>query len=265
MTLKKIAVIFIIIIALGGGLFAYQKNTHKKELTAHNKQKFQKAMKAAEKSNAAGLLLMASTINAYHRINGQYPEVLMQLYPDFIPEKDFISKLNWKYELKNNTFFIQRQTGKPLEYAMGPDMKIRSVKNGKVYSSNKISKINTSKITIKTSGSINSKKKMGLKDNAYNKSKTITSNLSKSSNHIKSIKKKKNRKIHEEYTIVKKALHDDEKFLLSINTHNLYIWKTRDGIIGFSNMQYPDHKNIVIFKDKTWVEYKYNQNSDKRK
>ena len=59
------------------------------------------------------------------------------------------------------------------------------------------------------------------------------------------------------FTIIRKALTQNEKFLTTFTRSNYYIWKTSQGIIGFSNIQYPDVKNLTIYKDKNWIEYQY--------
>jgi len=61
--------------------------------------------------------------------------------------------------------------------------------------------------------------------------------------------------------IVKKALDEDEKYLLSFTSDKFFIWKTENGIIGFSNIKYPNLENLTMFKDQNWIEYRANENT----
>ncbi|MBU1194853.1 MAG: hypothetical protein KKE62_14415 [Proteobacteria bacterium] len=262
MTLKKIAVILIIIMILGGGLFAYQKNRQTKALAQHNRQKFVQIMEIAQKDHSAGLLDMASRINKYHQLKGQYPKDLMQLHPEFIPEKSFITTLNWNYETNNNTFFLKRQTGGAWEYAMGPDMRLQAIKKGELHLPQKIAAVKTAEKNTRSSADPDTKRKTDMNKDVSTRSNIVLSYIHKP---LKPLQIEKTQEIPQEYTVVEKALNEDEKFLLSLNAGNLYIWKTPNGVIGFSNIQYPDSKNLTIYKNKAWVEYKYNQTSGKQK
>ncbi|MFH2060575.1 MAG: hypothetical protein ABIJ59_16955 [Pseudomonadota bacterium] len=68
-------------------------------------------------------------------------------------------------------------------------------------------------------------------------------------------------KVIPKFTIVKKELNTNEKFLLTFDRSKLYIWKTNEGVIGFSDIQYPEKKDLTIYKDKSWIKYQDNQNS----
>jgi hypothetical protein len=80
MKANKIVVFLIIIAALGSGAYLFQKNKQDKALVAHNKLKFQQMTVTAKKSNAAGLLVMASAINKFKQVKGHYPNALLDLY-----------------------------------------------------------------------------------------------------------------------------------------------------------------------------------------
>lgn len=262
MTLKKIAVILIIIMISGGGLFAYQKDRQSKALAQHNKQKFAQIMEIAQKDPSAGLLDMASRINKYHQLKGQYPKDLMQLHPEFIPEKSFITTLNWNYETGSNTFFLKRQSDGAWEYAMGPDMRLQAIKKGEIPLAQKIAALKTPEKNTISSANPDTKRKTDMNKDVSTRTNIALSYIPEP---LKPLQIKKSQELPPEYTVVEKALNEDEKFLLSLNAGNLYIWKTHNGVIGFSNIQYPDSKNLTIYKNKAWVEYKYNQNTGKKK
>lgn len=265
MTLKKIALTLIIIMILGGGLFAFQQNRQSKALVEHNKQKFQQIINFAQKSSSGGLVEMTAIIKKFHKLNGQYPKNLMQLYPEFIPEKEFITTISWEYETGNGTFVLKKLADNKQIYAMGPEMQLITGKDKTILTTQKTASVRTPEKNQKSFEDTASKIKTDSEKNTAIQSNPVLSYIPKPVKPEIQEKTKETQKIQQEYTVIEKELNNDEIFLLSINTNNLYIWKTHNGIIGFSNIQYPDQKNLTIYKNKTWVEYKYNQNSDKQK
>jgi len=250
MKLNKIVLFLIIISALGGGLYFFQKDKQNKALIVHNQQKFHKIKLTAKKSGSAGLLVMVSAINKYHKVKGQYPKDLIELHPEFIPDKSFILSLNWKYNEGNGTFLVKRNIEGGRLFSMGPDMRLKSNMEEPTTSPQKNVSVIKPKSPEKITVVIASKSGPDIKSRAVQ-------------GRIKSNVSKKVTKFKPEITIVKKELSNDEKFLLSIDSSKFYIWKTNSGIIGFSNIKYPDRKNLTIFKNKSWIEYQENTNPEK--
>jgi len=127
MKAKPYIITMIIIAVIGGLIYFFQKNKQDKNLIAHNKLKFQQVKAAAQKSNTAGLLVMASAINKFHKIKGHYPKKLLDLYPEFITDISFISKLNWSYHQEKKSYLIKRNvTGQNTFASIGPDLKLKT-------------------------------------------------------------------------------------------------------------------------------------------
>jgi len=260
-------IIFLIIIAilLGSGAYLFQKDKQDKTIVAHNKLKFQKITAAAKKSNAAGLLFMASAINKYKRVKGHYPDALLDLYPDFISDKPFISTLNWKYSLKNGSYLIKRNIkGEKTFASMGPEFRLKtgiitSAKQPETLadSRSKLKKIKTVKVTALKSSTTGSDIKGHIKLSQTDKNISSPHTNALLRDKRKEIEKK-NSQLEPSIRIVKKPLNKDEKFLLSFSGDRFYIWKTKNGIIGFSDTQYPTTNHLTIYRNQGWVEYVYN-------
>ncbi len=264
MKATKIVGFLIIAVILGVGLYLIQSNKQKKALAAHNAQKFQRITKSAQKSGAAGLLVMASTINKYYQIKGYYPKDLSQLYPEFIPNEPFILTLNWKYYPENKTYLIIRNaTGSKALYSMGPEMKLKTVKDQASTPIEKIVSVKTRQTSKKSEVYRKPASKPELEKRAKREqlSKVLTPDII-----TKQVKIKSNdtvvKKNEQKFIFEKNELNHNEKFLLSFNGDNLYIWKTHKGIIGFSDIQYPEEKELSIYKNKGWI--KLEKHSDSR-
>ncbi|MFH2091392.1 MAG: hypothetical protein ABIJ31_03435 [Pseudomonadota bacterium] len=264
MKASKIVIFLIVIAVLGTGLYLIQDNKQNKDLVAHNKKQFQQITEVAKKNHSAGLLPMASALNKYYKIKGHYPKDLMELYPEFIPDKLFISTLNWEYYPQNKTYLIKRGIKANQTFAsMGPDMKLKTGIEKTISPSEKIVLDDTPKTPQKSAALISSANKSDFKTDqvatVFSLNKTVKPTEIKptdSTNTLKGLP---------ELTIMKKELNRNETFLASFDRSNLYIWKTNEGVIGFSNIQYPDMKNLTIYKDKSWIKYQDNPNSSEPK
>ncbi len=265
MKATKIVVILVIIAVLGGGIYLIQNKKQKKALVVHNTKRFKQIIQAAEKSNLAGFPVMVTILKKYYQKTGHYPKDLMVLYPGFIPDKSFITELNWTYTPANGTYTLKRSIkGSDIFASMGPDMKLITGKEGAFSPVRAIVSTDRSKVQIKKAFVL-TKSKSGS-DYINGKNKVLTQAVSSRNINITKGTIAKNSKYEPEFTIVKTELSDHEKFLLSFNRSKLYIWKTSKGIIGFSDIQYPDEKQLKIYKDKSWIEYQENKkNTNKSK
>ncbi len=263
-------VIFLIIGAiLAIGLYLFQQNKQSNALIAHNIQKYQQITKTAKKSSPAGLLAMASAINTFHKKKGHYPDSLLKLYPDIIPEESFITELNWKYYPEKGGYLIQKSIeGGKIIASMGPDFKLKtemyvSATGTKMLASvtkpkakkkilkNPILKIPKTESDTKKNKADNKLAKIALQDQI------------KTSSNMKPKKEEKTSQPNQSINIKKKELSNNEKYLLSLDGAGFYIWKTKEGIIGFSDTQYPDEKKLTMFRDQSWIEYDYSPTSAK--
>ncbi len=250
MKATKIVVILVIIAVLGGGIYLIQNKKEKKALAVHHNKRFKQIIEDAKKSRLAGLSDMRLALKRYHQKTGQYPKDLMELCPEFIPDKSFITELNWQYTPAKGTYSIKRSTkGSDVYVSFGPDSKVKTEKETASKPVRAIASVDRSKIQTQ--------KKTGIK----NKINTIE--LPKPVSIMKPASAVKKPKYEPEFTIIKKELSDHEKFLHSFSRSKLYIWKSSDGIIGFSDIQYPDEKQLLIYKENNWIEYQENIKSGK--
>lgn len=265
MKATKLVVFLIIAALLGGGFYFFQKDKQKKLLVAHNQQRFQQITEVAQKSDAAGLLEMVSAINTYHKLKGAYPEKLIQLYPEFIPDKSFISSLNWRYSPGKGTYLIKRSLKGKLTYSsMGPDMRLKTGSDKPTSSFEQVAVSDTPKKSMavqdaKTQAGVKKETKKDLAAPPVVPTKIMKPVKLTTGNTERAAKRQP------QITIVKTELNTNEKFLLSLDRYNLYIWKTHEGILGFSDTQYPDERKLTIYKDQGWIEYQKNKTPSQQK
>lgn len=258
MKATKLIGFLIVVLGIGTGIYFYQKDKEDKALADHNKKKFEQINLAAQKTSAAGVQPMAAAIIKYHQTKGHYPKKLIDLYPDFIPDKTFILTLNWEYSTGKGTFQIKRHvTGQQLYSSMGPDMKLKMFKKGSETSSTAVA---ASKPRKKPVVAAIAAPKLDLKIPGPLKpvASTVSRSIPKETGKKASVETKPTPKPEPEFVIVKKELGSNELFLSSFDHAGLYIWKTEKGVLGFSNIQYPDEKKLIIYKNQNWIEYQEN-------
>ena len=263
----KIVILLVILILVGAGVYLMQKNKQDKALTTHNQKKFEQLREAAKTSSASGLYEMTAAIKKYHKAKGQYPKKLMDLYPEYIPDRAFISTLNWEYTQEKGSFLVKRAIkGKRLYSAMGPDMKFQRGKQQGADPEQVIVSSGQRQQARKEKASVFSKKP-GFTTQTPKKTMAdlLTSRTRKRREAGGDDALSRLKKQEPDVVIVKKSLENHEKFLLSLDGDKLYIWKTRDGIIGFSDIQYPDVAALTIYKNQSWLEYKAGKPAKKKK
>ncbi|MCD4744621.1 MAG: hypothetical protein K8R67_19330 [Desulfobacteraceae bacterium] len=264
----KYLVILFIIVAIGGGLYFFQKHRQNKDLQTHKTQQLQRITKIAQKSGTAGLVAMASAINKFYQVKGHYPKTLINLYPQFIPHKPFISTIKWQYHPEKNSYLLQKSAGAERGVAsIGPDLRLRTGDDVSVTPAKMVASVDKSTSPKKSKTPQKSVKKTGginvSQAGSDPKKNTKNNQLAKLSTQG-SVKITENINLREESTpyksdllssVVKKKLNKNEEFLRSFDGDNFYIWKSKDGTIGFSNMQYPDENKLAVYRNQSWIEY----------
>ncbi len=269
MKTNKIILILIALAVIGIGFYFFQKYKQEKDLIAHNKRKFQNISAVAKQSNTSGLLVMASAINNYYKGKGYYPKSLLDLYPDFVADKSFITMLNWQYSQTNRSYLIKRSLeGQNTFASMGPDLKLKTGIVDSPETPKAIASLTADK-TIKFD--INTVDQKSMIPSVEIKKETLSPQIVKKKNPSdinellrtqKKLAEGKNIQQHPSTKMIRKKLDENEKFLLSFDSNKLYIWKTDSGTIGFSNIQYPDREQLAVYRDQGWDIYIINGQAD---
>ncbi len=112
---KKIIIVFVLAI-VAATVFLYVRNIKKSENDqVLGQQAFAKLTEISKKIPQAGLTQMGLAVKQYQEKKGKYPEKLADLYPDFIPSKEFINGIEWHYEASGNDFLLTKTITKGQE------------------------------------------------------------------------------------------------------------------------------------------------------
>jgi hypothetical protein len=203
---------------------------------------------------------MATTLNKFHREKGVFPDSLMELYPEFVSEKAFITALDWHYKKDKSGFILKRSIkGQNLYASINSRLKFVTGRIDEPTGDKQSQQVAVAKVFKKEDKKASPKvsKSEFKADIDQKKGKQIES-ITAFHNTSKEVPlKKQTAKVTAvpAPSFVKESLGEKESYLQSFNNSNLYIWKTPNGTIGFSNIEYPKNEKLVIYDDNGWIKY----------
>ena len=105
-------------------------------------------------SNAnAGLTIIASAIKKYHAEKNKYPDKLIDLYPDYITEKNMLTDISWRYRTEGSDYYcIERvieRNGTNYMYRIDPRMEVTKTVMG-----NQTTPVKVAQKTDNTAGTV---------------------------------------------------------------------------------------------------------------
>jgi len=259
--LKYIIALIVVIIA-AGAFFVYMDYSEEKELKEHNIQQFKRIAEIAKKSPQAGLNHMAKALNNYKKEQGIFPVKLTDLYPNYIPEKEFIEDLDWHYEVKGNTFYLKKtihiNDNTTLEAAIGSDLKLIQKPGTMVASTGPVKTKSPAQADTKQVQKTTEKETTAVSEE---KPELVAMSTTQMTSDLQTTKadsgsSQENNMNQEDLLPDKKSfttkeLGKEEQYIRDVSS-NLLVWKNDNGTLGFGNIQYPNDKNIQILVNGKW-------------
>jgi hypothetical protein len=105
---KKYIIAVAIVITIWGAFMVYRQHKKKGDTHTYREKAYDQITEAAKKSPRAGLARMGKALNKYHKDNNAYPSTLMELYPKYLPNKSFIEEVDWYYEPRGHDFYLSK-------------------------------------------------------------------------------------------------------------------------------------------------------------
>jgi hypothetical protein len=255
---KKYIIVLIVAVVAAAGFFIFKNHHNEKALKAHENKQYNRMIQAANKSSLAGLSHMGRALNKYRKEKGAYPEKLSALYPDYIPSKAFIDKVQWHYERRGKDFYlkktIDRGKNKVMTAAIRSDLK--PVQDTMVASAPKPKPLpvpaKTKPIVEVAAASLGgpSAKKSKLID----KIELPPASASEHENDLARVSPKKPTKSStKRESLSTEELSEKEHFIDRVRGGFL-VWKNNDGTLGFGNVQYPISDKMTIYDGSKWVQ-----------
>lgn len=257
---KKYLTVLVISIIAAVGFFLFKNHKNEKELAAHIDQQYESLIELANKSSIAGMSQMGQALNKYRDDKGAYPAKLAELYPDYIPVKEFIDDIQWHYEPRGQDFYLSKTyrtaNNKDLIAAIGSDLRLRQ--GSMVASIDKPEHKKADKPAV-----INPRPnlKMALAKNpaprAENDSSGSYSGIRQTAATETSLPQKsvstQTRSLYARDLVSMGQLSEKEQYVKRVKGKFL-VWKKEDGTVAFGNVQYPLSENMTIYDEGEWIQ-----------
>jgi len=236
---KKLIFALLAAIILAAGLFFFRDHKKEQEAQRVSSEAFDKLTEVSQKVPQAGLPQMGAALKKYYKKNHKYPTQLIELYPEFIPNKNFLNNIDWYYEPRGDDFFLSKSItrgskqlvasiDKSLKPRMGTSAEVASVSKPKPAAIQEASAPALALAPLKTIQPIEPLNLGEEEKEALIAQPEIVSMVEGEIGHGVSS-------------------NVSRKFL---------VWRDQNGVLGFGNMIYPDTQTITIYKDGNWVNIK---------
>jgi hypothetical protein len=107
---KAIFISFVVVVLFWIGAMVSKHVRQSEENAARNERMYEKRIKISKNSPRSGLGHMGRVLNTYYADKGVYPERLMDLYPEYIASKSFLTEIQWDYKKSGNNNFSLKKT-----------------------------------------------------------------------------------------------------------------------------------------------------------
>ncbi len=121
---KKYIIAVSVVVVLWCGFMAYRHFKKKEDTSTYTHKMHAQITEAAKKAPRAGLTEMGSGLASYYNEHNEYPSNLMDLYPKHIPNKSLIEEIDWYYEPRGDDFYLSKTL------TIGDKRIVASVDNG---------------------------------------------------------------------------------------------------------------------------------------
>ena len=257
---KKLIIIISIVTVLWCAFMGYRHINRKQDMDEHKQRESNRLTEIAKQSPRAGLVQMARAINYYHDKNHQYPKKLMDLYPTYLANKSLIEEINWYYEPRGDNFHLTKTIVK------GTKRMVASIDKGLRPEAEK-------KIMVATPTPIPETNEIERPDVTILERYEPTSQEKLYQAREKFLKILREREL--KVASVSMLEKDEERIISTLEpellsfkepvigsgvefelSHKYLVWKGKNGVLGFSNVQYPDTDRLTFCAVGRWYDVK---------
>lgn len=240
---KNYIIAFLVVIVAAGAFFYFRERKTSEETQKIRAEAFVKLTEIAKRVPQTGLTQMAAAVERYHQKNKKYPAQLEDLYPEYMPYRKFIEEIDWRYEPREDNFFLSKTVmqgkqqvlasiDKNMTPQVGAGMEVATAKKEK-------GKKEAEDITKETSPIL------ALKPIE------IIQPI-----ELPEIVAPEPESMIEQPEIVSMVEGEIGHGISSDISRKLLVWRDKNGVLGFGNVIYPNSRNITIYQDGSWINIK---------
>jgi hypothetical protein len=264
-TQKKYIIVISVVVVLWCAFMGYRHYKMKHDTDAHRQKGYNQITEVAKKSPRAGLAQMGSALKKYYEKNQAYPSKLIDLYPQYLANKSFIEEIDWYYEPRGNDFFLSKTVivgNKRMVASIDKELRPWSEKGVMVATPSPVPKTFVTKakevkkledLDIEESEE-SARARLALAREMFLKTLrqreiAVTSVSLPERDEARIISTVQ----PEIISISEPDIGSDMEFELS---NRYLVWKDNNGVLGFSNIKYPEADRLSICAVGRWYNVK---------
>jgi hypothetical protein len=256
---KKYIIIGSVVVLLWVGFMGYRHLTQKDGEQAHKKKSSNRVTEIAKKSPRAGLARVGRALKKYYKKNNEYPATLIELYPKYLNNKSLIEEIEWYYEPRGDDFYLSKAVVvKNKRMVASLDKGLRpQVERG---------------VMVATPTAVPEPRKASRPTLLAARRETPDqSGLTRAGGRFLAALRQKNMKV----SSLSPVEQEEERIISTVQTEILsaaapevvsgveselgrryLVWKNKNGVLGFGNMQYPAVDRQSIYAMGIWFDVK---------
>jgi hypothetical protein len=246
---KRYLLVLVIVVAIAGGLYLQIQKKKAAGQAAHHAKQYERMLAMAQKSPMAGLSQMGAAINKYKGDHQAYPTRLMELYPQYIPSKEFITEIQWDYKPSKSDFYLSKSM------RMGGKTRLASV------SSTLMPRLESTVMVAAKGGKGEAAAKGAPKGDlmshedyvAYMAANQALAKRQEDAYRARYRQRKAPVVPLLSETVTFEAADEVDLARAGVLEGRFYCWKNDDGSFGYSNIQYPERRKLEKFNDGRWM------------
>ncbi len=234
----------------------FRHHKQKNDLNEHFEKEYRRITDMAKKSPRAGFAHMGRALNKYYGANKKYPEDLMSLYPEFMPSKTLIEEIDWVYRPGTDNFYLSKtvvRNNRQLVASIDKNLKTTIAADTVMLASRKGSSGEGGEDGDSDEGGT----WVAIIDQEGLSSQPIVIELTPPTIPQETGRETlgQQRRIDNRKLIITDA-ESRENRLEKKASRKYLVWKDAQGNIGISNVEYPNQKHKIIFRDGKWYDVK---------
>jgi hypothetical protein len=254
---KKYLLVLVVAVVVAVGLYRHIQKKKAADEAAHHAKQYERMLAMAQKSPMAGLSQMGAAINKYKADHQAYPPKLIDLYPQYLPSKEFITEIQWDYTPTENDFHLSKSM------VMGGKTRLASV------NSTLMPQMESS-VLVAAKGSKRGRKAVqpiqSPTQNYEDFVASMAANQALAKRQEAAYRARYREKKAPVIPLLSQTVSFEEADEVDMARANVvqgrfYCWKNDDGSYGYSNVQYPERRKVEKFDGSRWlvVETEFNQ------
>jgi hypothetical protein len=255
---KKYIIAVAVVLVLWGLFMGYRHHKKKGDSEAHRTKANTRITDMAKKSPRAGLTKIGRALQRYHQDNRSYPSTLMDLYPKYLANKSLLEEIDWHYEPKGINFYLSKTVivgDRWIVASMDNRLKPQAEKRLMVAAPTpSLRQKEVIKPTDAGPPELLDKQKRAVAREDFLQA------LGQSRMRVTSVslpERKEERLIATVQPEVISVVESETSPGVESELGQKYlVWKDKDGVLGFSNVQYPDANRLSIYAIGKWYNVK---------